>query len=60
MQKILPYKDPVKQKQYFKKWHKKNDNRIQRARKTKRLKMLDRIQLELGCNHCGYNKNPRA
>jgi len=56
----LPYADPVEYKKYQTKWHKENDNRIHRARRLKRMIMLERIKLEETCKHCGFNENPKA
>ena len=56
----MPFKDPNKKKEYQTKWHKDNDRRIGRARRTKRLKIMDRIKLEEGCQHCGFDTHPRA
>ncbi len=44
----------------MKKYHKENDQRIRRARRLKQLKILNRIKLECGCAHCGYDENPVA
>ena len=57
---MLPYKDPAKRREFMKIYHKKNDNRIKRARKLKQRLMLDRIKLEVGCQKCGYRVHPVA
>jgi hypothetical protein len=56
----LPYKDLIVRKAYFKKYHKEHDNLIQRKRRTKHKRMLDRIKKESGCSHCEFNGNPVA
>lgn len=42
------------------KYHQKNDRRIRRNRRMKHRLMLDRIKMELGCQECGYCKDPIA
>lgn len=54
---MLPHKDPGVRKAYMKKYHKENDSRINRTRRLKRSLMLNRIKIECGCSHCGYDKN---
>ena len=51
----MVHKDPIIRAAFMKKYHKENDNKIMRNRKLKHRLMLERIKVEIGCEHCGYN-----
>jgi 5-methylcytosine-specific restriction endonuclease McrA len=54
------HKDPIIRAEFMKRYHRENDNRITRKRKLKHRIMLERIKVELGCEHCGYNEEAVA
>lgn len=56
----MPYKDPEKKKQYRKEWGKKNDYTKMRERKSRQFKIINKIKLETGCEHCGFKEHPAA
>lgn len=56
----MPYKDPERKKQYRKEWGKKYDADIMRARKARHFEIVNRIKLESGCQHCGFNEHASA
>ncbi len=55
----MPYKDPERNKACISKW-KKEHPEVALARRRRHRKMLNRIKLEIGCEHCKYNKHPTA
>jgi len=57
---LLPFKDPEQRKKYNIDYHKKHDKEILRNRRARHFKVINRIKLEVGCEHCGYNENPTA
>lgn len=56
----MPYKDPIVRKQFLRKWQKEFGLTFSRSRRLRHQKVLDRIKLEVGCEHCGYNEHPKA
>lgn len=44
----------------MKEYHKKYDKDALRKRRAKHYQIINRIKLECGCEHCGYDENPTA
>ena len=56
----MPYSNPIARKEYQKIWNKKFGRNNSRKRRLKHILILNRIKLEEGCLHCGYDSNPKA
>jgi hypothetical protein len=55
----LPYADPEQQKECTRRWNKTPQCISQKKeRKLRHKRLIERIKIEIGCEHCGYNENP--
>ena len=56
----MPFSDKEKKNEYHRNWEVKFGKVKRRERKLKYKKLTERIKNEIGCEHCGWNKNPLA